>query len=52
MSSQALPAAIARAVGESRLVVCVLAIGAMIPAVVMARVVVDTAVARNRRAPV
>jgi uncharacterized membrane protein YjjB (DUF3815 family) len=39
----ALAAALARAIGRSRFIVCVLAIGAMIPAVVMARVVVDTA---------
>lgn len=39
----ALAAALARAVGRSRFMVCVLAIGAMIPAAVMARVVVDTA---------
>jgi hypothetical protein len=40
----ALAAAIARALGESRFIACVLAIGVTIPAVVMARVVVDTAV--------
>jgi hypothetical protein len=39
----ALAAAMARAMGQSRFIVCVLAIGATIPAVVMARVVVDTA---------
>ena len=39
----ALAAAIARAIGHSRFIVCVLVIGATIPAVVMARVVVDTA---------
>ncbi len=39
----ALAAALARAIGSSRFMVCVLAIGATIPAVVMARVVVDTA---------
>lgn len=39
----ALAAAIARAVGRSRFMVCVLAVGVTIPAVVMARVVVDTA---------
>lgn len=39
----ALAAALARAVGRSRFMVCVLAIGATIPAAVMARVVVDTA---------
>jgi ABC-type branched-subunit amino acid transport system permease subunit len=38
-----LAAAIARVVGRSRFMVCVLAIGATIPAVVMARVAVDTA---------
>ncbi len=36
-------AALARAVGRSRFIVCVLAIGATIPAAVMARVIVDTA---------
>jgi hypothetical protein len=39
----ALAAAMARAMGRSRFMVCVLAIGATIPAAVMARVVVDTA---------
>ncbi|MCI0452493.1 MAG: hypothetical protein L0Z51_08920 [Candidatus Latescibacteria bacterium] len=39
----ALAAAIARALGGSRFVVCVLAVAATIPAVVMVRVVVDTA---------
>ncbi len=36
-------AALARAIGNSRFLVCVLVIGATIPACVMARVVVDTA---------
>lgn len=39
----ALAAAMARAFGQSRFIVCVLALGATVPAVVMARVVVDTA---------
>ncbi len=39
----ALAAAMARAMGRSRFMVCVLAVGATIPAVVMARVTVDTA---------
>jgi hypothetical protein len=36
-------AALARAMGRSRFFVCVLAVGAAIPAAVMVRVVVDTA---------
>lgn len=40
----ALAAAIARAMGPSHFIVCVLAIGTTIPAVVMVRVVIDTAV--------
>ena len=39
----ALAAALARAIGSSRFMVCVLAVGATIPAAVMARVTVDTA---------
>jgi uncharacterized membrane protein YfcA len=38
-----LAAALARAIGQSRFIVCALVISATIPAVVMARVVVDTA---------